>query len=75
MKRSLITLPLLSLSFAALVAGCTVEERTVVRGERPPADRVEVITAQPSPQHVWVRGRWERRGEGWGWVEGRWERR
>ena len=73
MKRSLM-IPLFALSFAALAAGCTVEDRTVVRGERP-ADRVEVVPVQPSPQHVWVRGRWERRGDGWFWVEGRWERR
>ena len=73
MKRSLIVMPAVFF-FVALVAGCTVEDRTVVRGERP-VDRVEVISPQPSPQHVWVRGRWERRGEGWGWIEGRWERR
>jgi hypothetical protein len=74
MNRSIITAPLFGLSFLALVAGCTVEDRTVLRGQRP-ADRVEVITARPSPEHVWIGGRWERRGDGWGWIDGRWERR
>jgi WXXGXW repeat (2 copies) len=67
-------MPLFGLSLLALVAGCTVEERTVVRGPRPP-DRVEVITPQPGPEHVWIRGRWERRGDDWEWISGRWERR
>jgi WXXGXW repeat (2 copies) len=59
---------LLGLSFLALSAGCTVEER----GARP-RDRVEVIPARPSPQHVWVGGRWDERGGNRTWVEGRWE--
>jgi hypothetical protein len=54
-------------------AGCTVEERTVVR-ERP-VERVEVVPARPSAEHVWVRGRWEMRGGEWIWIEGRWARR
>jgi WXXGXW repeat (2 copies) len=72
MNCSILTRSLLTLSFLALT-GCTVEDRIVVRGPRP-ADRIEVITAQPSPQHVWIRGRWETRGAGWEWVGGRWER-
>ena len=74
MNPSNITKPLLGLSFLVLVAGCTVEDRTVVRGPRP-ADREEVITVRPGPEYVWVRGRWENRGDGWEWISGRWERR
>jgi hypothetical protein len=74
MNRSIITTSLFGLSFLALAAGCTIEERAVVAGPRPP-DRVEVITVRPSPEHVWSRGRWEHRGEAWVWVGGRWERR
>jgi hypothetical protein len=74
MNRSILAMPLFGLSFLALVAGCTVEERTVVRGPRP-ADRVEVVTARPGPEYVWVGGRWERRGDEWEWISGRWERR
>jgi len=73
MNRSILTTSLLALSYLALTAGCTVEDRIVVRGPRP-AERVEGVTAQPSPQHVWIRGRWEARGDGWEWLGGRWER-
>jgi hypothetical protein len=72
MNRSIITAPLLALSLLAVVAGCAVEERTYVRGPSRPADRVEVVTARPSPEHVWVHGRWDQHGDGWAWVEGRW---
>jgi hypothetical protein len=75
MNRSIITFPLFGLSLMALVAGCTVEDRSYVRGPRP-ADRVEVVTARPSPEHVWVAGRWERHGDdGWIWIDGRWVHR
>jgi WXXGXW repeat (2 copies) len=62
----IIVTALLGLSFLALGAGCTVEE---VR----PRERVEVIPPRPSPQHVWVAGRWDERGGNRTWVEGRWE--
>ncbi len=53
---------LLGLTFLALAGGCTVEERG-------PRERVEIIPARPSPQHVWVAGHTE---GGRTWVEGRW---
>jgi WXXGXW repeat (2 copies) len=74
MNHSIIVMPFFGLASLVLVAGCTVEDRTVVRGPRPP-DRVEVITARPGPEYVWVGGRWERRGDEWEWISGRWERR
>ena len=75
MKRSILIMPLFALSLAVLVAGCTVEDRTFVRGPERPADRVEVVSVRPSPAHVWIAGRWERRGDGWEWISGRWEHR
>jgi hypothetical protein len=71
MNRSNLATLLFATSSLAVVAGCTVEERTVVSGPRPP-DRVEVVTVRPSPAHVWVHGRWEHRPHGWVWIEGRW---
>lgn len=73
-NRSMMVTPLLGLSFLVLAAGCTVEERTVVRAPRP-RDRVEVVTVRPSPRHAWMGGRWEARGDRWEWIEGRWETR
>ena len=74
MNRSTFAASLFGLSLLSLAAGCTVEERTVVRGPRP-ADRVEVVTVSPGPAHVWVRGRWEATGDGWEWIPGHWVRR
>jgi hypothetical protein len=73
MNRRPVAVALFSLSLAAIAAGCTVEERVVVR-ERPPP-RVEVVPSRPSHEHVWVAGRWERTGAGWVWVSGVWARR
>ena len=43
--------------------------------EAPPADRVEVMTAIPSSDHVWIPGHWIRSGDRWTWISGHWERR
>ncbi|MDQ3299819.1 MAG: hypothetical protein M3619_24840 [Myxococcota bacterium] len=40
--------------------------------QEPPAPRVETVTVRPG--HVWVRGRWDWRGNQWTWVDGHWER-
>ncbi len=42
--------------------------------ERPPRDRVEVITVAPGPNHVWIPGHWRRERNQWDWVPGRWAR-
>lgn len=70
MNRSFLATLFFATSLLALAAGCTVEEVSV-RGPRPP-ERVEVVTARPSPRHTWVRGRWEHRGDGWVWIDGAW---
>ncbi len=74
MTRSPLVASLFALSLLSLAAGCTVEERTVVRRPRP-ADRVEVVTVSPGPEYVWIRGRWEMRGDDWEWIGGHWTRR
>ncbi|WP_428655749.1 hypothetical protein [Runella sp.] len=45
-----------------LLSGCVVRTRPVVVRPAPPAARVEVIPAPPSPRHTWVPGyhRWHR---------------
>ena len=73
MNHPIITTWLVAASLSAMVAGCAVEETVVVRGPRPP-DRVDIVTVRPSPAHVWVRGQWVRRGDGWVWIGGRWSR-
>jgi hypothetical protein len=37
-----------------------------------PPRQQEVITAEPSPQHVWISGQWERTPDSWSWSAGRW---
>jgi WXXGXW repeat (2 copies) len=41
----------------------------------PPADVVEVVPAQPSPDHVWIRGhyRWDGVAGAYVWVPGHWQ--
>lgn len=38
----------------------------------PPAPRVEVQTARPSPQHTWIGGHWAWRGGAHVWIGGHW---
>jgi hypothetical protein len=49
--------------------GCA---REIIVRDRPPAARVEVIEARPSPAHVWIAGHWNWDGE-WVWIKGHWE--
>ena len=51
-------------------AGCALD--TVVRSP-PPPDREEVAGGAPSPDHIWVRGKWQWNGESYAWSPGRWE--
>jgi hypothetical protein len=37
----------------------------------PPAARVEVVPARPSPHHVWTHGYWNWNGHAHAWVPGR----
>ncbi len=39
-----------------------------------PPRQQELITAEPSPQHVWVSGQWERTPDSWAWSAGKWIR-
>lgn len=39
----------------------------------PPVFRHEVRVQRPSPQHVWLRGHYDRDDRDWAWHEGRWE--
>jgi hypothetical protein len=69
MKKLETTARILALIAIASLAGCV---REVIVRNRPPVERVEVIEARPSPQHVWIAGHWTWEGE-WVWVKGHWE--
>jgi hypothetical protein len=45
----------------------------VVVGEAPPPPIAEVVTVQPSPYHVWIRGYWGWDGHRRYWSAGHWE--
>lgn len=53
-----------------LSLGCSTE--VVVRSP-PPAEREEVVTAAPSPEHLWIKGNWHWSGREYVWTPGRWE--
>lgn len=38
----------------------------------PPAVRIEVVPARPSPRHFWVAGFWSWEADGYVWVTGTW---
>jgi hypothetical protein len=39
-----------------------------------PEGEVDFITVEPSTEHVWIPGYWERDPDKWTWVKGRWEK-
>jgi hypothetical protein len=39
-----------------------------------PALKPEIITPEPSAEHVWIPGDWERTPDQWKWVAGHWEK-
>jgi hypothetical protein len=41
--------------------------------EAPPREIVEVIGPAPSPQHVWIAGHYDWRGDRYVWLPGRYE--
>jgi hypothetical protein len=48
-----------------LITGCA-RKVVVVR----PVDKVEVVPFAPSPQHIWVKGHYLKRGRNYVWVPG-----
>ncbi len=47
--------------------------RIHIAPEAPPRPRGERKLPQPGPNHVWIAGYWDRRGDQWAWAPGRWE--
>jgi len=87
MKKSILK-PILALSLGAIcLTGCTVRETTypadggvVTESEvdvegPPPAPLVDVETASPGPDFVWIGGSWVWGGGRWQWEKGRWDHR
>ncbi len=62
----------------SLANGCAAYVRpgggVVFVARRPPEARVEVISASPGPDQVWIGGHWGWRGADYEWIPGRWER-
>ncbi len=50
-------------------------ERVVYVSAAPPAEIVEAVPAQPSPDHVWIRGhyRWDANHAAYIWLPGHWQ--
>lgn len=59
-----------------LLSACLVDPPPgqVVVVRRPPPARVEIITARPGLDYVWIRGYWIWSGNDYQWVDGRWDR-
>jgi hypothetical protein len=39
----------------------------------PPVERVEVVSARPNEESVWIGGHWTARGNSYVWTPGRWQ--
>lgn len=59
-------------AYATTANGSQAVSTTVVT-QAPPALQVEVVLAQPSPQHRWIPGYWTWRNEQYQWMAGHWE--
>jgi hypothetical protein len=46
---------------------------TIVVTQAPPALQQEMVTAQPTRDHVWVAGYWTWRNNRYEWVAGHWQ--
>jgi hypothetical protein len=74
---------IVALTVAASASGCLLSGShptgapllsvTFINHE-PPAERVEVATARPYAEAVWVGGHWTARGDNYAWTAGRWVR-
>jgi hypothetical protein len=71
MPRTLVRLLVVAL-FVFTAPGAVADSFSLRIGVAPPAPRVEVITAAPSPAHFWVAGHWRWSGNTHVWVGGRW---
>lgn len=53
--------------------GAAATQSTILIQQAPPATQTEVVTAQPSPRHVWIAGYWTYRESRYVWIAGHWE--
>ncbi len=53
---------------SVVVAGCVVSNPRVA----PPPAKVEVVSAKPGPNHVWIAGYWKWSRNAYVWVPGHW---
>jgi len=74
-------LPIVLVAFAAVPVSAQVRlhlgigpVEVHVAPDDPPPVIYEERYAQPSYEHVWIGGYWDREGDRWAWRQGRWER-
>ena len=63
---------LLALCASFLILSCEAE---IWAPGPPPEARIEVESAAPGPDYVWIGGYWWWEGNNWAWRSGRWEAR
>lgn len=73
MKRLVLPAVLALATVVAASPSLEAARRVVVVKKAPPKVRVEVRTAAPSPNHVWVAGHWSWRTGKYVWVGGTWK--
>lgn len=54
--------------------GAALEEISSPEALPSPAPELEIVTEEPSGDHVWIPGYWDRTPTDWKWVPGHWEK-
>lgn len=71
--KTILSACLVVLLGASCVVRVPVDEQYGEEAEgQAPAPQLEVVTAAPSANHVFVAGRWGWRGRAWVWLPGTW---
>jgi hypothetical protein len=78
MKTNLLKSIILACAVIILEAGCRVQALApgteVEVSVAPPPAQVDVVTAMPGPDFVWIGGVWVWGPGGWVWQHGHWDR-
>jgi hypothetical protein len=76
MKRTLVLRLVAGFVATSALGACYVNPRPRVGVayvmRQPPAERVEVVSASPGVEYVWVKGHWGWRRNDYEWIPGRW---
>jgi hypothetical protein len=76
MKRTLVLRLVAGFVATSVLGACYANPRPRVGVayvmRQPPSERVEIVSASPGVEYVWVKGHWGWRRNDYEWIPGRW---